>query len=239
MQVSGNNNHGYGFTLHETSDVESVEEVDFDEELEESIEFEDEDIKGNTSGKKRKRKAEPIPNGWKNYLGRGENHKYYHLTGLNWCATWNLVDALRDLFQNAVDSMLDNHRRTPQHRNCHCWVTLPTPPSLWNANESMILPFQIMDESGKKSRSPCGYLCWEPQGLGQQKGPVFTIINLNASFGPKALTIGCSSKGSDDAGGHGEGLKAVVGVAIRADLLFEIYQSHIGIQFSQSSCFIY
>ncbi len=171
-----------------------------------------------------------IPQKWGNYT----ENICYSLVGRDFCSFWTLVDAIRDLFQNAMDSMLEQHRLTnPNCKNgCSHWISVEKPPHLWEEKQEWVLPFYVYDGNQRLSSHPCGYLCWRPKQAHQ--GPTLTIINIEAKLGEGALMVGCTTKkqAGQDAGGYGEGLKAAAAVAGRAGLLFEIFQSKFAISFA-------
>ena len=171
-----------------------------------------------------------LPEEWKVYVHRTQN-RWYKLVGVNYCRSWGIFEAIRDIMQNAMDSMLEVHRK--KHSNCNCWITPLSPPSQWDGNKKMVQKLCITDDEGHRIDSPAGYICWDPEGKEGQ--PVLTVINRDANFGTDSLTIGSSTKDSFDAGGHGEGLKAIAAVAGRAHLEFEINQNNIATSFKKKT----
>jgi hypothetical protein len=155
------------------------------------------------------------------------------LVGENFCSFWDVKDAVRDLFQNAMDSMFETHRLTDQacSRNCAHWISTEKPPSLWDEKKEWVLPFFLYSGT-EKSDSPIGYICWKPNTA---QGPVLTLINLKATFSSHALVIGSTTKKdhAQNAGGHGEGLKAIAAVMCRKKLQFELFHTNVVLKFYQ------
>lgn len=198
----------------------------FDEEVDDPSD----DEENNLVAKPKKISAyDRLPEEWKTYVHRTQN-KFFKLVGTNYCRSWGLFEAIRDIMQNAMDSMFEAHRKN--HQGCNCWITVLSPPSQWQGDKKMIQKLYITDETGRRTEPPAGYICWDPEGRNGK--PLLTVINRDASFGTDALTIGSSTKDSNDAGGHGEGLKAIAAVAGRSNLKFEIHQQNIATCFRRA-----
>lgn len=197
----------------------------FDEEVDNSSD----DVENYLAAKPKKISAyDRLPEEWKIYVHRTQN-KFFKLVGTNYCRSWGVFEAIRDIMQNAMDSMSEAHRKN--HRGCNCWITVLSPPSQWKGDKKMFQKLYITDETGRRTEPPAGYICWDPEGKNGK--PLLTIINRDASFGTDALTIGSSTKDSNNAGGHGEGLKAIAAVAGRSNLKFEIHQNNIATCFQR------
>lgn len=154
------------------------------------------------------------------------------LNGMQFCKSWTLPDCIRDLIQNATDSMYAVHKKV--HTCKKPRVVIDSPPDSWDETTKIVTKIYLECEKGGRTDSPVGYLLWSPQGtIKNANGPVITIINLGANFTSNALTVGVSNKKKGDAGGHGEGLKAAITVAIRANSAFEIFQSGVAIKFKK------
>ncbi len=167
-----------------------------------------------------------VPDSWVREASQTKKYPLV-LNGMQFCRSWTISDSFRDLVQNAVDSIYAVHKKT--HKCKKPRVVLDKPPSTWNKNADIVAKIFIECEKGQR-QGPVGYFVWTTPGE-TYAGPVVTIINLNAHFSPSALRIGTSTKGAGDAGGHGEGLKAAVTAAIRAEAAFEIFQSGVAIKF--------
>lgn len=172
-----------------------------------------------------------VPADW---LQEETQTRKYNLTlnGLGFCRSWDFSDAIRDLIQNATDSMYAVHKK--QHSCKKPRLVLESPPDSWDASTKIVTKVFLECEKEGRTDKPAGYLIWTPCGEQNPNGPVISIVNLGGSFTPDALCMGMSEKNEDDAGGHGEGLKAAITVAIRANGLFEIFQSGVAIKFKKS-----
>ncbi len=151
------------------------------------------------------------------------------LNGIGFCKSWTLADSIRDLIQNATDSMYSIHKK--RHKCLKPRVVIDELPSSWDRETKIITTIYLECEKGGR-QDAVGYLLWTPK-YKNTNGPIISIINLNGSFNSDALCLGVSTKSERDAGGHGEGLKSAVTVAMRTKNAFEIFQSGVALLFNE------